>query len=678
MQEELLRELEEEEEEEEEEDADATLGRQRGSGKGKRKRKGNKGSGGKKSKNAKKIVWTAEGEPPVATREPTLRIVGLSLIAISLDLQHRLANFIVSVQEETPLSSQQPISCSPPSGFAVAMTRCAVLEAHQVKNDFDLMLSYVSAAFYIQWRRTTTVPQGTRPPSYAALANEVAHRSVTADAIQNWYKAGTRLIYLAAASSMYIIPMIAIAGLKRLICKEDNVEVIQRMAYLLCVPHDENHEHALSRDCGILTRTLVIPQMVFIQQVTTQLKGAFSLEFPPDSSGVSEIIPFHEIDRMSAKLRLFDCSYFKLPPPSPCWAALKNPLLAPSLPLSLDNLNLTEDCVAEQIIIRTELNLKETLCPVTPANSVPWTEVERGKASVAPVAESIEDLRARFKKLHAGGKREEDGYVCIPSEICEGNVLTLRDANDELLAMLITNISKTLPHLDATAIPLISAVMTGEVYPVDSDQPDFKYCASHKVFWNRYAEQGHDAPKDVHPNLVHKLGVDHINYTQRAPHPSEEMKEDPPETNLLADFLKFVTIIIEFHLRKYLPNEHADISVYATRLPLNERSIAHPFGGFVINVRVCTRGHRDGGDKLFCVVIPFGDWTGGELVMYEPGCVFRPRSWDAIIFPSSRITHFNLHFEGVRLSLVLHSDKYGDRWVQDQNGWASRNIPVAT
>jgi hypothetical protein len=122
-----------------------------------------------------------------------------------------------------------------------------------------------------------------------------------------------------------------------------------------------------------------------------------------------------------------------------------------------------------------------------------------------------------------------------------------------------------------------------------------------------------------------------------------------------------------------LPKEHAQISVYAERLPLNERSVAHPFGGFVINVRVSTKGHRDGGDKLFCVVIPFGDWKGGELVTFEPGCVFRLRPWDAIIFSSCKITHFNLVFEGVRLSLVLHSDKYGDHWVQDQNGWASRN-----
>ncbi|KAJ7504087.1 hypothetical protein B0H11DRAFT_1710380, partial [Mycena galericulata] len=122
-----------------------------------------------------------------------------------------------------------------------------------------------------------------------------------------------------------------------------------------------------------------------------------------------------------------------------------------------------------------------------------------------------------------------------------------------------------------------------------------------------------------------------------------------------------------------LPKEYNAIRVYATRLPLNERSHAHPFGGFVFNVSVSTRGHRDEGDKLFCVVLPFGEWTGGELGLFEPKLLLRPRPWDAIIFPSCKITHFNLDFEGIRLSLVLHSDKYGDRWVQDMNGWEARN-----
>ncbi|KAJ7899488.1 hypothetical protein B0H14DRAFT_2268433, partial [Mycena olivaceomarginata] len=104
-------------------------------------------------------------------------------------------------------------------------------------------------------------------------------------------------------------------------------------------------------------------------------------------------------------------------------------------------------------------------------------------------------------------------------------------------------------------------------------------------------------------------------------------------------------------------------------LPLNQRSVAFPFGGYVLNIAVSADGHRDGKDKIFCVVIPFGEWEGGELGLHEPGFLFRFRPWDAIIFPSWQITHFNMDFKGIRCSLVLHSDKEGDKWVQTKNNW---------
>ncbi|KAJ7083293.1 hypothetical protein B0H15DRAFT_802778 [Mycena belliarum] len=368
------------------------------------------GKGGKKGKQAKSVVWTTDGEPPVATREPALRIVQLSLVAISLELQNNLADLINSIQKSS-LAYDAPATPSRPSSeispFVMAMTRCASLEKNQVMNDFDLMMAYIRASFYIEQR--LKVPKGTRVPSYESLAKEVGLPTVTAGCLQNWYKAGTRLIYLAASSSMYIIPLIAAAGLKRILCKEDSIE------------------------------TLIIPQMVFIHQVTTQLKDVFSLDFPPHESGSIEVIPFQELDRMSERLRRFDFNYFQLPPLAQCWDALKNPIHSPVLPLTLDNMNITEECVLEEITIKTELDLKETPCPVNPENSDSWTKSERTKAAAAPMAESIDDLRNKLDDLHRGGERNSDEYVGIPTEICAGN--------DELLAMVITNIAELLPHL---------------------------------------------------------------------------------------------------------------------------------------------------------------------------------------------------------------------------------------
>ncbi|KAF8176640.1 hypothetical protein K438DRAFT_1607254 [Mycena galopus ATCC 62051] len=217
---------------------------------------------------------------------------------------------------------------------------------------------------------------------------------------------------------------------------------------------------------------------------------------------------------------------------------------------------------------------------------------------------------------------------------------------------------------------IFSAILEGEVYPVDSTQPNFKYCSTHKVWYNRFYEDGSGAPKDVHPNHVHKEGVSRVNYHQHSPHTSAELRENPLESALLAEFLNCIVVFVEMHLKKLHPKEHYEISIFANRLPLNERSPAHPFAGFVINVGSATWGHRNAGDKLFCPVIPLGEFEGAELGLYEPGLLIRPRPWDVIIFPSCDITHFNTHVKGTRISIVLNTDKAGDHWVKGQNGWA--------
>ena len=105
-------------------------------------------------------------------------------------------------------------------------------------------------------------------------------------------------------------------------------------------------------------------------------------------------------------------------------------------------------------------------------------------------------------------------------------------------------------------------------------------------------------------------------------------------------------------------------------LPCSDVSPVYPFGGFVININVTTRIHRDHGDHDICLVLTISDCTGGELCLFEPGIVLGLRTGDAVVFSSAAISHFNLHYKGIRASIVLHSDKRGMDWVADRNGWA--------
>ena len=89
----------------------------------------------------------------------------------------------------------------------------------------------------------------------------------------------------------------------------------------------------------------------------------------------------------------------------------------------------------------------------------------------------------------------------------------------------------------------------------------------------------------------------------------------------------------------------------------------------MLNIQVCTDGHTDEFDDTICLVIPFGNFQGGELVLWEPGLVLDLKEGAMVIFPSSKITHFNLHFTGFRGSVVLHTDKELKSWLENRNGW---------
>jgi hypothetical protein len=111
------------------------------------------------------------------------------------------------------------------------------------------------------------------------------------------------------------------------------------------------------------------------------------------------------------------------------------------------------------------------------------------------------------------------------------------------------------------------------------------------------------------------------------------------------------------------------LEMTARSIQFEEAAPSYPFTGFVINLNVMTKAHRDHKDLKGCIVLVVGDFEGGELVLHEPGLVLELRSGDVVIFPSSKITHFNLHFRGRRASVVLHSDVEGNGYQKDFNGW---------
>lgn len=78
-----------------------------------------------------------------------------------------------------------------------------------------------------------------------------------------------------------------------------------------------------------------------------------------------------------------------------------------------------------------------------------------------------------------------------------------------------------------------------------------------------------------------------------------------------------------------------------------------PFQSLVLNINAITKAHRDEKDCQLCLVIPIGDFVGGELCLLEMGLVLDVKPGDIVIFPSSEVTHFNLHFQGLFIVSIL-------------------------
>ncbi|KJA24319.1 hypothetical protein HYPSUDRAFT_136399 [Hypholoma sublateritium FD-334 SS-4] len=199
----------------------------------------------------------------------------------------------------------------------------------------------------------------------------------------------------------------------------------------------------------------------------------------------------------------------------------------------------------------------------------------------------------------------------------------------------------------------------------------------HFSYYNRFSNRGDGTPANADPTTLMKDGRKKTNTCQNTPRRSNELKDRPEEYLKLQDALKPVFEWLTEQLRALLPETYAALSLFVEVLPCSDVTPIYPFGGFVININVTTRIHRDHGDHDICLVISISDCLGGELCLFEPGIVLDLRSGYSVIFASAAISHFNLHYKGIRASIVLHSDRGGMDWVVDRNGWA-HNIFMRT
>ena len=123
----------------------------------------------------------------------------------------------------------------------------------------------------------------------------------------------------------------------------------------------------------------------------------------------------------------------------------------------------------------------------------------------------------------------------------------------------------------------------------------------------------------------------------------------------------------------HLPEDYEVLMNLSNSLPGGYEGPVPPFLSLVVNLNIRSEAHRDSMDKNICLVIPIGNFKGGELVLVEQGLVLELGSGDVVVFRSGEATHFNMDYEGERASFVLHTDWNMDTWQEHHNYWGGNH-----
>ncbi|KAL0954397.1 hypothetical protein HGRIS_003381 [Hohenbuehelia grisea] len=586
------------------------------------------------------------------------------------------------------------------SSLETLVTRLNSLEHNKHGSSFTHMVNLISLAVKVEVKRlalSSARPEKRNVPLTAvaeALQQVLAREGLITRTFHDWVSQGKKFAALAAAGSLYILWTIA-ANQKMSQVASLNFQDVQALCNLLRNPNPET-------TFGKTVRDTIIPALAKLrEQHPLRLQDFFDLEFL--EAGEVPHLDFTDIHRTQGVLdRLKKNEFNSLSRNEKAWAPFCQPididlgisdtstnlcvLTARSLGLRLASADSCLECAEStsctpckscdsfsgSALLSAQTSFLKAICttkegsgcdviqvryePRSPLNRTKLatdrhnrftqTKKERLKASEAPTPHDLNDLERQLCSLYRqDGTRAEDRYIYLPFEALQAK--------------------------EALAGPLDKQ---GQLSIFgDLDQRDFsdaqttdasQFSSLHFDVYNRYSTCGSKAPRDIHPANLTKQGRKRSNPALFIPRPSEEIKRFPKQYESLRQTFGDV-------FEQLRESEYKLKSIFAENLPGDEASPVFPFSGVVVNLNVQTTLHIDGQDTVMCLVLAIGEFSGGDLCLLEAGLRVEVRNGDWIVFDSKNISHFNMPYVGRRASFVLHSDKAGERWVKEHNGWGA-------
>ncbi|KAI0055244.1 hypothetical protein BV25DRAFT_1815883, partial [Artomyces pyxidatus] len=573
--------------------------------------------------------------------------------------------------------------------------RCEILTGKGLAIDFARMVDHIQLVMkcqaQLQEDKTATLTS-----LYSTLDPDIARRT-SLRTFLDWHSRGSKYAAVAAGGSVYAL--LLVAGLEM---RARLGEIEGKAPWILGNSlRDPPPIHTLE---GRLIRRQIVPLIAHLRKELPLHMSSFFPVTLLKARGLSEVVDFADLPASDSFFSLIQFNDFSLARrEETAWASCRGDSSSSAAAITTSGLLRTflggggpaindEALDSEpnptttgysvkplQERIKTTFDLaaegnRYNRLPDDRSANFAWTERERKWASQATEVTDLADLRLRLKNNYTSGIRSDhERYISLPPQIVEyGQALRLDCSDGSLLAFISTAMPQSLKKRLTDCLLASFGGRQSLVHTESrSSGEGFRFQALHFSWYNRHCTQGDNAPNDISPMELDNADTSRTNHSQFTPYVSKEMRDEEELYRVLKVVFSDVFQWIADVMATCLPEEFEVLKIEAEALPGNNQSAVYPFLGFVVNLNVSTKAHRDGQDKLLCLVLTLGEFEGGALGMVEPGIVLPMRSGDLVVFQSHSITHFNLHFEGLRASFVFHTDKAFRSWTNNnnRNGW---------